>query len=132
MKKIIFGTVIFILVSFATQSISHFVINIEHYASIPFMRKEPIFILGFLTMTIQGVVLSYLFQFYSDNEVTIQKGLFFGLMISALFVSYPALVEPAKYQVPNVLNWVLVEGIVGIFQFTLFGVLLSLTYKKLK
>ena len=113
MKKIIIGTILFIVVSFASQAISHFVINVEHYASVPFMREEPIFALGFLTMILQGIVLSYLCILFSKNEFTIKKGLFFGLVMSALFVSYPALVEPAKYQVPNILNWIMVEGFVG-------------------
>jgi hypothetical protein len=56
----------------------------------------------------------------------------FGLLITALFVSYPALVEPAKYIVPSVSSWILVEGTVGIFQFTIYGIVLSLTFSKLK
>ena len=132
MKKIIFGTLLFILVSFASQSISHFVVNTEHYASVQFMRKEPIFAIGFLTMIMQGIVLSYLFVIYSKNEYTIKKGLLFGLIMSALFVSYPALVEPAKYQVENIGSWVLVEGIVGLIQFSVFGILLAMVFKKIK
>lgn len=131
MKKIIIGTILFIVVSFASQAISHFVINVEHYASVPFMREEPIFALGFLTMILQGIVLSYLCILFSKNEFTIKKGLFFGLVMSALFVSYPALVEPAKYQVPNILNWIMVEGFVGLTQFCIYGILLSITFKKM-
>ena len=131
MKYIISGTTLFILVSFAAQYISHFVINSEHYGSIPFMREEPIFILGFLTMIMQGMVLSHLFNIYSKNEFTFKKGLFFGLLLSAFFVSYPALVEPAKYQVPSISSWILVEATVGIIQFSLYGVLLAILFKKL-
>lgn len=132
MKKIIIGTLLFIFVSFALQSISHFVVNAEHYASVPFMRKEPIFVLGFLTMIMQGLVLSYLFIIYSKNEFTIKNGLLFGLLMSALFVSYPALVEPAKYQVENIGSWILVEGIVGLIQFSIFGILLAIVFNKIK
>ena len=132
MKNIISGTILFILISFAAQSISHFVINAAHYASIPFMRKEPIFILGLLTMIMQGMVLSHLFMIYCKNEVTIRKGFVYGLLLSAFFVSYPALVEPAKYQVPSISSWILVEATVGIIQFSLYGVLLALLFKKLK
>jgi len=131
MIKIIIGTLIFVLVSFVTQAISHFVINVEHYATVPFMRAEPIFALGFLTMILQGIVLSYLFFLFSKNEFTFKKGLLFGLMMSALFVSYPALVEPAKYQVPNILNWIMVEGLVGLTQFCVYGIFLSITFKKM-
>ena len=122
----------FILISFAAQSISHFGINAAHYSSIPFMRKEPIFILGFITMIMQGIVLSHFFTIYCKNEITIRNGLVYGLLLSAFFVSYPALVEPAKYQVPSISSWILVEATVGIIQFSLYGVLLAILFKKLK
>jgi len=132
MKKLITGTILFIIVTFAVQSTSHFIINVEHYASVSFTRQEVIFPLGFLTMTLQGIVLSYLFIMYSKNEYTIKKGLLFGLLMSALFVSYPAFTEPAKYAVPDISSWILVEGTVGLIQFCLYGVLLSLTFNRLK
>lgn len=132
MKKLIYGTLFFILISFAAQSISHFGINADHYSTIPFMRTEPIFILGILTMIIQGLSLSYLYNLFSKNDFTVKNGALFGLLITALFVSYPALVEPAKYVVPSVSSWILVEGMVGTFQYTIYGVALSLSFKKLK
>ena len=131
MKKIIVGTLLFIVVSFASQAISHFGINAEHYASVPFMRKEPIFALGFLTMIMQGIVLSYFFILYAKNEYSVKKGLIYGLTMSVLFVSYPALVEPAKYQVPSIASWILIEGLVGLIQFSFFGVLMGLVFGKL-
>ena len=132
MKHIITGTILFILISFAAQSISHFGINAAHYATVPFLRKEPIFILGFLTMINQGIILSHFFTIYCNNEITLRKGLVYGILMSAFFVSYPALVEPAKYQVPSISSWILVEATVGILQFSLFGVLLAALFKKLK
>lgn len=132
MKNIITGTLVFIVVSFAAQSISHFAINADHYSTISFMRAEPIFVLGFLTMIMQGIVVSYLFLIYSKNEFTWTKGLAYGLILSAFFVSYPALVEPAKYKVPSIGSWILVEATVGIIQFTLIGILLSVSFQLLK
>ena len=132
MKRILIGTILYIVISFASQAISHFVINVEHYASVSFMRAEPIFFLGFLTMILQGIVLSYLFLLFSKNEFTFKKGLLFGALMIALFVSYPAFVEPAKYQVPNIANWIMVEGIVGSIQFCTYGILLSIIFKKTK
>lgn len=133
MKKIIIsGTLLFIFISFTAQALSHFVINATHYSSIPFMRSETIFALGFITMIIQGMVLSYLFIIYSKKEFTLKKGLTFGLLLTAFFVTYPALVEPAKYEVPSISSWIMVEGTVGLLQFTIFGILLSLLFQKLK
>ena len=132
MKNIIVGTLLYIVISFLAQSISHFIINADHYATISFMRIQPIFILGFLAMIIQGLVLSHLFLVYSKNEFTIQKGLVYGLIMAIFFASYPALVEPAKYQVPSINSWILVEASVGLVQFSLFGILLSIAFQKLK
>jgi len=131
MKKIIAGTILFIIVTFIVQSTSHFIINTAHYASVSFMRPEVIFSLGFLTMTLQGTALSYLFKVYSNGRYTIKKGMVFGLLMSALFVSYPTFTEPAKYQVPNILSWILTEGTVGLIQFVTFGFLLSMLFKKI-
>ena len=132
MKNHIIGTLLFVVITFIVQSTSHFVINAEHYSLVSFTRKEVIFPLGFLTMILQGIVLSFFFILYCKNEYSIKKGLFFGLLMSALFVSYPTFTEPAKYVVPNIGSWILVEGSVGLTQFCLFGALLSLTYKKMK
>ncbi|WP_338395225.1 hypothetical protein [Fulvitalea axinellae] len=132
MKKILFGTLLFILVTFTTQYISHFVLNVEHYEAVSFTRKEVIFPLGFLTMILQGAVLSFFFPLFSKGKYTLVKGFLFGLLMSALFVSYPTFTEPAKYQVPNIVSWVIVEGLVGLTQFCTYGTLLSLLYSRLK
>jgi len=51
----------------------------------------------------------------------------FGLFL----VSYIALVAPAKYTVPSVSSWMMVEGLAGLVQFAIFGVLLGLIHKRI-
>ena len=77
MKRIIFGTLLFIGITFLIQALSHFAINVGHYAKIPHMRPddEVIFALGFLTMTLQGIVLSYLYGFFSKDAPNWKNGL---------------------------------------------------------
>lgn len=41
------------VLTFAVPGMSHFVINVEHFASIPFVRPEPFQSLGFAVMTIR-------------------------------------------------------------------------------
>ena len=83
-------------------------------------------------MILQGMVLSFFFNLYAKNEYSIRKGLTFGLLMTALLVSYTAFAEPAKDNVPSVMAWILTEGIVGIIQFSVYGIGLSLVFKKLK
>ena len=87
--------------------------------------------LNFKILILQGMVLSYFFNLYTINEYSIRKGLTFSLLMTALSLSYTAFAEPAKYNVPRVMAWILTEGIVGIIQFSVCGIGLSLVYKKL-
>lgn len=119
------GAISYIIASFLIQALSHFIINSEHYASITFMRVEPLMYFGLLTMLIQGIALTVLYLKWANNSFNIKQGLKFSLLIGLFFVSYLALVEPDKYNVIKVSEWILVEGIAGLFQFTIFGVLLG-------
>ena len=124
-RNLIIGTASYMAASFLVQALSHFVINSEHYASISFMRAEPLMYFGLLTMLIQGIVLTVLYLKWTNNIFSVKQGLRFSLLIGLFFVSYLALVEPDKYNVMNVSEWILVEGIAGLFQFTIFGALLG-------
>src|SRR6266705_2298292 len=66
MIKHVSTVVAYLVATFATQALSHFVLNVEHYAAVTFMRAEPIFAFGVASMVIQGTILSYL---YSRMEI---------------------------------------------------------------
>lgn len=124
-KSLIIGTLSYIGASFLVQAVSHFAINAEHYASIPFMREPPLMYFGLLTMLIQGIVLTSLYLKWANGHFEVKQGLQFSWLTGLFFVSYLALVEPDKYNVANVGEWIAVEGITGAIQFTLFGFLLG-------
>ncbi len=128
--KIILGVIAFIAVSFFVQAMSHFVINVEHFAQVTFMRAEPIMALGLLTMLIQAIVLSYGYAVFNHGDRPIFNALRYSMAMGVFFVSYLTLVEPSKYQVPSVLQWALVEGTAGLIQFLLFGLLLGFIYSR--
>lgn len=119
----------FIMATFVTQAISHFVISADHYAAIPHIRKEPIFQFGFLAMLIQGAVLSVLYARIFRAHHTIKNAVGFSWMMGAFLVSYMALAEVAKYTVPSTASWIGVEMASGFVQFTVFGILLWLVYR---
>ncbi len=129
-RKFSLTVLAFIVVSFAIQAISHFVINVEHYASVDFLRTQPIFILGIVTMLIQGSLLAYLYPLFYRGGDPAREGLRFGLIMGAFLVAYIAIVEPAKYLVPSISSWFAVESIAGLIQFSIFGVTAGLIYGK--
>jgi len=125
MKRHVLSTLAYMVGTFAVQATSHFAVNREHYAAVSFLRPEPIFALGVSSMVLQGAILSYLFAQYVRESPNWRKGLSFGLLAGVFFVSYPALAEPAKYQVPTVGHWMAVESVAGLIQFGVFGILLG-------
>lgn len=129
-KKIIIGAASYIAASFLIQAISHFAVNAEHYASIPFMRNPPLMYFGLSTMLLQGIILTALYLKWANGQFSLKQGLQFSWLAGLFFVSYLALVEPDKYNVANVAEWIVVEGLAGAFQFTLFGLLLGRFVKK--
>jgi hypothetical protein len=121
MKKHVLSTLAYMVGTFAVQATSHSAINREHYASVSFMRPEPIFALGILSMVLQGGILSWLYSSVVRESAGWRNGLSFGLLAGTFFVSYLALAEPAKYQVPSVGRWMATESVAGLVQFGLFG-----------
>jgi hypothetical protein len=120
--------VAYVLATFVTQALSHFAINKEHYASIPYLRNEPIFPLGILSMFIQAAILGYLYPRLAARR-SLRGALVFSWLAGGILVSYIALGEPAKYQVPPVPAWIAIEAAAGAAQFTLFGLLLGLIHR---
>jgi hypothetical protein len=119
------GIVAYVVSTFAVQATSHFAINRGHYAAVPFLRTEPVFALGLLAMIIQGALLTYFYSRHAGTAGGWKRGWAFGVTAGAFFVSYSVLAEPAKYTVPSIPSWMLVEGVAGFVQFSLFGVALG-------
>ncbi|MBL1420732.1 MAG: hypothetical protein COC24_009515 [Alphaproteobacteria bacterium] len=129
MTKHFLSVLAFVVVSFAVQGVSHFVINVEHFASIGFARPEPIIALGVLVMLIEGIILTLALQAYKPSA-TIKDGLMLSLAFGIFLASYIALVEPSKYAVPSIINWIKIEATASLVQFVAFGLILGYIHSK--
>jgi len=122
--KHVLAIVGFILVTFSVQGLSHFVINKEHFESIPFTRESPIMPLGFAVMIIQGAILSLTYSRLCSSRNCIKTAYQIVLAFGLFLGSYIALTEPAKYTAPSVTSWILIESTASFLQFAIFGVVL--------
>ncbi len=126
----ILSVVAFMVVSFAAQGLSHFVVNSDHFAAIEHLRKDPIIPLGLLAMVMQGAIMSVALSVWREGDATVGSGLVVAVAFGLFLIAYISLVEPAKYTVPDIASWMRIETIVGVAQFTVFGVLLGLIHSK--
>jgi hypothetical protein len=51
----------YVVATFATQALSHFVVAKAHYDAIAFNAPNPIFALGIASAIVQGAILSYVY-----------------------------------------------------------------------
>lgn len=129
MKRHLLTILGYIVATFAIQATSHFGIFASHYAAVPHIKPDPIFTLGFLSMIIQGGVLSVTYANSKLSDGTLWSGVRHAWAFGAFLVSYIAFAEAAKYAVPSVASWIGVELLSGFLQFTLIGVLLALAHR---
>ncbi len=119
----------YVVATFATQAVSHFGVNAAHYDAVTYLRAQPIFALGVLSMLIQGSIMSYLYAQLPDSGRSIGHAVLFAWLVGSILVSYEALAEAAKYSVPSVASWIAVEVAEGFVQFTLYGALLGWVHR---
>ncbi len=120
----------FILITFAVQGLNHFVINAEHYANVEFARPEPVMALGFLTMIVQGSILTLALGYVAPMGARIKDAMIVSLSFGLFLGFYIAVTEPAKYAAPSIPVWIFTEGLASAIQFTLFGYVLGLIHRR--
>lgn len=119
----------YVVATFITQALSHFVVFVRHYAEVSYLKSEPVFGLGIAAMLIQGAVLSFTYERSSLHRRGLVGALIFAWLFGAVLVSYEALAEASKYAVPNIAAWISVETGVGALQFSLVGLFLGLAHR---
>jgi len=129
MRKHVLAVLAYVVATFGAQAVSHFGVNAAHYAAVTYLRAQPIFVLGVLSMLIQGSIMSYLYAHLSESWQSTGHAVLFAWLVGGILVSYEALAEAAKYSVPSVTSWIAVEVAAGFVQFTLFGALLGWVYR---
>lgn len=130
MKSLVLGTSAFVVATFATQAVSHFVVNVDHYAQVEHLREEPVFAFGVLAMAVEGAIMAFLYSRMVWSRRMMINALRFAWLMGAFLASYIAFAEAAKYSVPSMASWIAVELTAAAVQFTFFGILLHLSFRR--
>ncbi len=120
----------FVVVTFAVQATSHFVLNKAHYDGVGILRGDIIMSLGLVTMIVQGLIMSIALHMWRKGDVAIWDGMTVSLAFGLFLGTYISLTEAAKYQVPSVTDWIRVEALSSSLQFVAFGLLLGLIHRQ--
>jgi len=102
----------------------------EKYQLFGYFEGEPNFILGLVTIIIQGIILSFLYPYVAFSGKGIIRGLKFSFVIGIFFWSSHVLALIAKQAMESPLIFIAMESFYLLLQFGIFGIFISLIYKK--
>ena len=127
-KQIILGTLAYTLVTFPLAIVWHVVLFKDQYQSFSYIEGEPNFLLGLLTILLQGVILSYLYPYVLFKGKGVVRGLKYSLFIGVFFWTSHVLAFVAKQDMTNTLLFITMESVYLFLQFGIYGVLIGIIY----
>lgn len=129
MEKTVLGTITYTIGTFSLAVGWHVLLFENRYQTFGYFEGEPSFALGFLTIVIQGVILSILFPMVRLTGTSVLRGLKFATIIGMFFWTSHVLAFIAKQPVQDVLQFVAMETVYLAFQLGIFGVLIGIIYR---
>lgn len=128
-KKIALGTIAYTIGTFSLAIFWHVLLFEARYRTFGYFEGEPSFAIGFLTILIQGVVLSALFPMVKLSGNGVARGIKFALVIGVFFWTSHVLAFVAKQTINDVGLFIAMETVYLVLQFGLFGFLIGKLYR---
>ncbi len=128
-KRIALGTITYTIGTFSLAVTWHVLLFEARYQSFGYFEGEPSFIVGFVTILIQGVILSVLFPMVKLSGTGVARGIKFSFLIGAFFWTSHVLAFVAKQTIQDVGLFIAMESIYLALQFGLFGLLIGTIYR---
>lgn len=123
--KTVLAAIGYILIVFPLAYFWHLGPLKEAYRTFGYFEDEPNIALGFLTIMIQGIVLSAMYPFFLPRTSGLVRALKFVAFVGVFFWTSHVLALVAKQDVPNATSFILLESGYLTLQFGLFGLCLA-------
>ena len=131
-KKLTLGTAAYTLCTFLFAVVWHVLLFKERYESFGYFEGEPNFLLGLLTIVLQGVLLCALFPMLKPGGSSFRRGLRFALITGAFFWTSHVLAFVAKQEVPGASAFIWMETLYLLLQFGVFGLCIGFIHREEK
>ena len=127
--ELVLGTIAYTVCTFSLAVGWHVFLFKERYEAFGYFEGEPDFLLGLLTIVLQGVLLSALFPMLKSEGTTFRRGIKFALITGAFFWTSHVLAFVAKQRVPGVSVFIGMETAYLLIQFGLFGLIIGVIHR---
>ena len=130
-KRIALGTVAYTAVTFPIAVLWHVGLFESLYQSFGYFSGEPSFVVGLLTILMQGFILSGLYPLVRLSGRPIARGLKYSAIVGGFFWTSHVLAFVAKQALNDAPLFIAMETGYLVVQFGVFGVLIGLIYRDL-
>ena len=130
-KRIALGTAAYTAVTFPIAVLWHVGLFKNLYQSFGYFSEEPNFVVGLLTILIQGFILSGLYPLVRLSGRPIARGLKYSAIVGGFFWTSHVLAFVAKQALNDAPLFIAMETGYLVVQFGVFGVLIGLIYRDL-
>lgn len=131
-RAISLGTLAYILVTLPLVIFWHSVLLKSMYLSFDYFGEEPSYLISFVSILIQGVILSFLYPHVKLKGIPAVRGLKYALLMGGFFWTSHVLAFAANNSLSNTPLFYLLESFYLCFQFSIYGVLIAVIYGKNK
>ena len=128
-KKLILGTAAYTVCTFSLAVGWHVLLFKESYESFGYFEGEPNFLVGLLSIVLQGLLLSALFPMLKAEGSSFRRGIKFAVITGAFFWTSHVLAFVAKQQVAGTAAFVGMETLYLALQFGLFGLCIGFIHR---
>lgn len=126
MMKVTLAAAGYVVIVFPLALAWHLGLFKKKYNAFGYFAGEPNIPIGFATIAIQGLALAVLYPFFHTGSVGFARAFQFVALIGVFFWTSHVLALVAKQNVPNALDFIVMETGYLVVQFGLFAVALGL------
>ena len=128
MKKRVLAVLAYMLPTFPLGFFWHLTIFADYYKSLHVYRESIIIPFGILSMLIQGVIWSLLYERLFAGERILKGATSFAMLACPLAWSYSVLAVSAKHQMSSVSGFLLIETAFVVIHYAVVSPLIAAVY----
>ena len=127
--KLLMGAAAYTVCTFSLAVVWHVLLFKERYESFGYFEGEPNFLVGLLTIVLQGILLCALFPMLKAEGSSFRRGFRFALIIGAFFWTSHVLAFVAKQEIPGASAFIWMETLYLVLQFGVFGLIIGIIHR---
>ena len=130
-KTFLLAASAYVLLSFPLAYVWHLKLFRAFYDRMGYFGdQEPIVVLGFLAILLQGLLLAYAYPFFRTGGAGFAEGLRFAAVFGGFLITTQVVAAAAKRHAPPTAEWFLVESLYLALQLGLVGVVFAILHRR--